>query len=276
MRNLILIQDIIKDITLYLNTHLYSYQNIQIKDICSITELEELFVILSNGYLIKYNTNQDKLINQIWNLNLINKEEEDQNQQQNQEDNKWFYVQYINENNSILCISYSGNICSIQSNRMNETWNEQPELEGSVDDGIGDALLSPNQTCLLIVTNNNTMLLMTNTFDVMNEIPIEPRQKNTSCRISWSGDSMQFVLYTVDAADNIARVRFYNRDLILLGESRTAADGPNSIVKNLLPFLSYAPNGSMIAIAQQKTPKKQQIAILERTGLKHGEFDIQV
>jgi hypothetical protein len=31
-------------------------------------------------------------------------------------------------------------------------------------------------------------------------------------------------------------------------------------VKNLLPCIAYAGNGSMIAAVQQKTPKKQQVS----------------
>lgn len=269
MRNLVLIQDVIKDIPTNLTPDITLTNDSSITDLYSITEENEMIILFSNGILVSYSVKQFNHEYKGWNLNFIN--ENDGN-----EDKQWFYVQYINENNSLVCISRSGSICSIQSNRITESWNENPEIEGAVDDGIADAALSPDQTCLLIVTNNNTMLLMTNSFDVMNEIPIEPRQKNTSCRISWNGDSMQFVLYSVDAVDGIARVRFYNRDLILLGEGRTAADGANAIVKNLLPFISYAPNGSMVAVAQQKTPKKQHIVLLERTGLKHGEFDVQV
>jgi hypothetical protein len=253
MRNLVTLQDQLQVFPFDLSPEIILNERLVIADICSVTERDEMFVLFNNGILVSYSTAKEryeKLPHEPWDLKLVGGSPDDE---------RWFYVQVIGETGSLISISHSGTICSIQTNRVTESWNDHPEIEGCVDDGIADACLSPDQTCILIVTNNNTLLLMTNTFDLISEIPIENRVPGSSCCLSWSGDSLQFALYSVDQADNIPRVRIYNRDLILLNESRTAADGPSAIVKNLLPCLSYAPNGSMIAVGHQKTPKKQQV-----------------
>jgi hypothetical protein len=255
MRNLIILQDLIHEFPVNLTPDLNLNQENKIVDICSITEREELLVLFQNGILVSHNTGKDKyekLEHEPWDLRNI----------AGSDVNQWFYVQVIGETGSLICISHAGTICSIQTNRVTDLWNDLPEIEGSVDDGIADALVSPDQTCLVIVTNNNTLLLMTNSFDLINEIPIENRVPDSPCTLSWCGDSMQFALYSVDSADNIPRIRLYNRDLILLNESRTTGDGAGAILRNLLPCMSYAPNGSMIAVGHQKTPKKQQVSFL--------------
>jgi hypothetical protein len=254
MRNLIILQDLIYEFPVNLTPNLSLNQENKIIDICSITEREELLVLFNNGILISHNTGKDKYEKfqyEPWDLRSIGGGGVGTNQ--------WFYVQVIGETGSLICLSHDGTICSIQTNRVTDSWNDLPEIEGCVDDGIAAALVSPDQTCLVIVTNNNTLLLMTNSFDLINEVPIENRVPDSPCSLSWCGDSMQFALYSVDNVDNIPRVRLYNRDLILLNESRTTGDGAGAILKNLLPCMSYAPNGSMIAVGQQKTPKKQQV-----------------
>jgi hypothetical protein len=252
MRNIVILQEILQFFPFDLTPDILLNEKLQIADICCATERDELFVLFNNGILVSHDTSKDsqKFSHEPWDLKLAGP---------SSEDTRWFYVQMIGETGSLICISRSGIICSIQTNRVTESWNDLPEIEGCVDDGIADACLSPDQTCLLIVTNNNTLLLMTNTFDLISEVPIENRVSGSPCCLSWSGDSLQFALYSVDQVDTIPRIRLYNRDLILLNESRTAADGPSAIVKNLLPCVSYAPNGSMIAVGHQKTPKKQQV-----------------
>lgn len=258
MRNLIILQELLYEFPVNLTPHLLlNHHSNKIIDICSVTEREEFFVLFENGILIsqKMGTKtSEQLEHEPWDLRSMSG-----GSSGSVNENQWFYVQVIGETASLICISHDGTICSIQTNRVTDSWNDFPEVEGCVDDGIADALVSPDQTCLVIVTNNNTLLLMTNSFDLINEVPIENRVPDSPCALSWCGDSMQFALYSVDAADNIPRVRLYNRDLILLHESRTTGDGSAAILRNLLPCLSYAPNGSMIAIGQQKTPKKQQV-----------------
>lgn len=228
---------------------LHSLDNSSIVDICSNPETNEILVLLNSGILISHRPlNADPI--EPWDLNVVGQDG----------DKSWFCVQAIGETGALICISHSGFICSVQKNKLTDAWNEIPESEGCVGDGLGHAMWSPDQTCLVLATNNSSLLLMTNTFDVINEVPIESRQSGSLCSLSWNGDGLQFALYSVDSSDGIGRIRLYSRDLVLLHESRTAADGPASIVKNLLPCIAYAGNGSMIAAVQQKTPKKQQVS----------------
>lgn len=252
MRNLIILQDLIQEFPCDLTPEIILHEKMNIVDVCAVTERDELLVLFNSGILLTHNISREKdnnIQHEPWDLCSLTESPDD----------KWFYVQVIGETNSIICISHTGTICSIKSNRITDIWNDVPEIEGCVDDGIADASASPDQTCIVIVTNNNTILLMTNSFDPINEVPIENRVPGSPCSLSWRGDSQQFALYTVDNVDNIPRVRIYNRELILINESRTAAEGAGAIVRNLLPCIAYAPNGSMIAVGQQKTPKKQQV-----------------
>lgn len=217
--------------------------------VCPNADNEEVVVLSNDGILVSHalSSKDGSLTSNPLDLNVVGEEG----------DRTWFSVNVIYELGLIVCVSHSGNIVSLQSGGSYSL----PESEGCVDDGIACASWSPDQTCFVIVSNNNSMLLMTNTFDVINEVPLNTRQPKSACCASWRGDGMQFALYSVDDVDNIARVRVYDRDLVLLTEGKTAAEGPAAIVKNLLPSLAYSPNGSLVACVQQRTPKKQQVSI---------------
>ena len=141
MKNLIIIENLIKEIFFFENEE-NSLEISQIIDLCLINESEELLILFSNERILLLSLkNEENYSKKEWNLKLIsNNEIEDQEEKKEEEEKKekekkeWFYIQYINENNSIVCISFSGLICSIQSNRITETWNNLPEIEGSIDD----------------------------------------------------------------------------------------------------------------------------------------------
>ena len=247
MRNLVILKDSVLEFQKELNPIVSLKQDSRIVGICSHDDKEEILVLTNDGILMSYCLSSvgGDMTNKPWALNEFG----------NEGDKLWFSVVMVYESNSIICISHSGNIMSLQT-----VSSAAPESEGCVDDGIADASWSPDQLCLVIISNNNTILLMTNTFDVITEVPIEPRLEGSQSCISWRGDGMQFALYSVDACDGIARMRMYDRDLVLLWEGKTAAEGPGAVVKNLLPCLAYSPNGSIVAGVQQRTPKKQQVS----------------
>ena len=118
--------------------------------------------------------------------------------------------------------------------------------------------------------------------------------------ISWRGDGEGLAVNTVDKEDNISRVRMYNQQLELLSTARNVADGPASVMRGIGQVVSYATNGSYIAVCQQQrgagnsattaasasvispvrsgvsAPQKLQVALVERNGLRHGDFDLQL
>jgi len=118
--------------------------------------------------------------------------------------------------------------------------------------------------------------------------------------ISWRGDGEGLAVNTIDKEDNISRVRMYNQQLELISTARNVADGPASVMRGIGQVVSYATNGSYIAVCQQQrgagnsatttasatavspvrssatAPQKLQVALVERNGLRHGDFDLQL
>jgi hypothetical protein len=229
----------------------------------------EILLLTNTGILISQGISSEggaQFHHEPWDLNLTTEDPSD---------SSWFAVKIVSETAAIVCLSHSGHIVSVASNRLTDEWADAPEAEGCVEAGIVAAAWNPDESVLVLVTHNDTLLCMTSSFELVSESPTLPRSPNSRCLVSWRGDGMQFSMYSVDATDNIAKVRLFSKDLELLFEGRSVGDGAQAVVKNLLPAMAYATNGSLIAVAQQRTPKKQQVVFLERSGLRHGEFDLQ-
>ena len=250
MRNLVILKDSVLCFCNELCPTVSLGKESKIVGICPNLDSEEVLVLTNNGILVAQSlaSSDTCLTSEPWCLNMVGEDD----------DQTWFSVGVVYESSTIVCISHSGNIVSLIVERSTGS-RPIPESEGCIDSGIADASWSPDQSCIAIVTNNDSILLMTNTFDVINEVPLESRLQGSTCCVSWRGDGLQFALYSVDAHDGIARVRMFDRDLVLLHTGKTAAEGHGAIVKNLLPSLAYAPNGSIVAGVQQRTPKKQQV-----------------
>jgi hypothetical protein len=77
-------------------------------------------------------------------------------------DVEWFDVEYVDELGSAICIARSGSIA-----RVDEGMSQQ---EGVIEGGIAAAHWSPDYHCLLIVTNNDSLLAMTPSWDVLQEV----------------------------------------------------------------------------------------------------------
>ena len=104
-------------------------------------------------------------------------------------DHTWFSLVSLRRNGSIVCLSKAGLIISISLDLCyTDKWCQVVDVEGDVDGGIADAAWSPDQTRLVIVTNNNTILSMNSEWDVLEEVPLaEHRAPGTSLQMSWRG-----------------------------------------------------------------------------------------
>ena len=195
-------------------------------------------------------------------------------------DNSWFNATVVAEIGAIVCISHAGMIVSVREDPNTGRQSDTFEVEGDVEGGIATACWNPESSNVLIVTNNDSILLMTCYWDVLEEIPLPSRVQNSPCSASWRGDGEFLTILTVDKEDSqedsIPHVRVYSKNLELISVGKNIADGPSGILKGLGSVVSYATNGSLIALSQQKTKTKQQIVFIEKNGLRHLEFDIQV
>ena len=245
--------------------------------IVSITRdvgLMQIYVLTNIGHLYSFDISEDGYISccnkTSIDLNIICN-----NDDNNNINNDWFLVSTISETSTLVCISHSGYIVSVKITNINDN-KYDIEQEGSVDGGIATAMWSPDQTSLIIVTNNNTILSMTSAWDVINEISYEPKLINSKCTISWRSDGEYFSLISIDSEDSITRIRIYNKYLEFISVGRNVNDGPAAVLKGLSPCVAYGSSGAFIAVAQQRVRQKYQVALLELNGLRHGDFDIRL
>ena len=190
--------------------------------------------------------------------------------------NNWSSITIISETNSLVCISRDGAIVKGDLNNGSVT---NFVLEGEVDGGIAAAQWSPDRSILAIVTNVDTVLLMTSYFDLINEISVPVHKADVGVSLSWRGDGSYFSLITHDILPegDLVRLHLYAKDGTYHGVGRNVGDGLAARVLGLSPSaVAYSPNGSLIAAPLQKTPTRLQIAFFEPNGLRHGEFDLQV
>jgi len=102
-------------------------------------------------------------------------------------DNQWFEVTFVAGTGCVVMISHSGAIASLEQLNEDEGGNANgtsypfvAEEIGCIEGGIATSAWSPDQSSLTIVTNNNTMLCMSSTWDVLQEIPITERTETDS------------------------------------------------------------------------------------------------
>ena len=191
-------------------------------------------------------------------------------------DDTWFDATFIGEIGAVVCVSHSGSIVSVREDPMTGRRCKTAEQEGDVDGGIAAASWNPDTSSLVIVTNNDSVLLMTAYWDVLEEITLPARLPGSACSISWRGDGEYFTILTVDKDLSIPQARVYTKKLELVSLGRNVADGPASVLKGLGNVVAYATNGSLIALSQQQGKGKLQIVFLEKNGLRHLEFPVQV
>ena len=146
-----------------------------------------------------------------------------------------------------MCLSKAGLIISISLDlSYTDKWCQVVDVEGDVDGGIADAAWSPDQTRLVIVTNNDTILSMNSEWDVLEEVPLaEHRAPGTSLQMSWRGSGEHFALQSVDSTTGLSSIRVYSSELELLSVGRNIADGPASVLKGVGGCVAFSTNGAL-------------------------------
>lgn len=249
---------------------------------CTVSDYGQglIFLLTDKGHLFAYDFNESSSVltlpanNSTTTTQWILNNALDDNEQQSFND--WFYVSLISETGNIVCISHSGAIVSIQENVTRGGYGTEMVLQGMVDGGIAAAQWSPDQSILVLVTNNHSLLAMTNTWDVVQEVPIVERSLNTACSLSWRNDGQYFALVSVDAEDSTARVRIYNKELEIHATGRNVAEGAAATLQGIGSSVAFGSGGALIAVFQQRVKGKHQIAFLEKNGLRHGDFDVKI
>ena len=198
MRNLLLLQDTI-------STSLTDVGASDLVALCRDLGSNNLFVLTDVGVLYSIDPLTGSQIGnqESWILS---------SECTNSSQHGWFNVTIVNETGAIVCISHSGLLVSIKEDPVTCQWSSTVEQEGDVEGGIATAAWSPDTSRLALLTNNNTLLLMTGFWDVLAEIPLPAsRVPHSSCDISWRGDGEYLTVVTTDAEDGITRARVYTK-----------------------------------------------------------------
>ena len=180
----------------------------------------------------------------------------------------WFNAEYVQDINCVICISHSGIIASVNVSTLTI------EEEGRVEGGIRCCAWSPDLSRLLLVTDDNSMVMLSSFFDCIREIPF-PRRPDSPSIVSWRGDAQSFAVFFIPANCEEGQVQIFSPDLELFAVGKNIAEGTEErFLQGLKPAMAVAPNGSLIAIAQQMPRRKLQVCFIENNGLRHGDFDI--
>ncbi|NXG38342.1 ELP1 protein, partial [Dromaius novaehollandiae] len=182
---------------------------------------------------------------------------------------------------------------------------KEVECVGTVDSGLSTMSWSPDQELVLLVTGQQTLIMMTRDFEPLTEKQIHQddfgeekfvalgwgkketqfhgsegkqaaHRKQTEVsptsawddgrpRVTWRGDG-QFVAVSAVCPETGARkIRVWNRELVLQSTSEP--------ISGLEQALAWKPSGSLIASTQEK-PNRHDVVFLEKNGLLHGEFTL--
>ncbi|KAE9404784.1 IKI3-domain-containing protein [Gymnopus androsaceus JB14] len=99
-------------------------------------------------------------------------------------------LRVIQDNRSLVAIMRNGDITTASLD------DEMPvmEVQGSVDDGFLAASWSPDDSLLALVTGLNKLILMTSTYDVISEAPMETSDfgQDTPINVGWGSKQTQF------------------------------------------------------------------------------------
>ncbi|KAH7928721.1 IkappaB kinase complex, IKAP component [Leucogyrophana mollusca] len=189
------------------------------------------------------------------------------------------------------------------------------DVPGSVDTGIVAAEWSPDDSYLTLITGEGNLILMTSTFDVLSEAPLETSdfgedtpinvgwgsketqfhgsigrahlKAGTSSipledavddglpRVSWRGDGAYFVVSSLSSSRQRV-LRVYTHE----GRLQSTLES----VVGLEASIAWRPNGGLIAGTQREVRSgphdvrnngKHDLVFFERNGLRHGEFGLR-
>ncbi|KAM7165656.1 elongator complex protein 1 isoform 4-T4 [Macrochelys suwanniensis] len=182
---------------------------------------------------------------------------------------------------------------------------KQLECVGSVDSGLTTMSWSPDQELVLLVTGQQTLIMMTKDFEPITEREIHQddfgegkfitvgwgkketqfhgsegkqaaHRKQTEVppaspsddgrpRVTWRGDGQFVAVSAICPHTGARKVRVWSRELVLQSTSEP--------IPGLEQALAWKPSGSLIASTQEK-PNKHDVVFFEKNGLLHGEFTL--
>ena len=188
------------------------------------------------------------------------------------------------------------------------TGQDKIEIVGSVDSGITTAAWSPDEELLAIVTQADTLILMSRDFEPATEATLTADDLQTSRHISvgWGKKETQFhgkgtralhdptIPETVDEGklseydDNKCTVAWRgdgaflainsiveHRRVVRVFTRDAVLDSVSEPVDGMESALSWQPSGNLIA-SVQRLQDRVDVVFFERNGLRHGQFSLRL
>ena len=188
----------------------------------------------------------------------------------------WRDLTFLESTDVLTAICSSGVIVSV-------TLNGAMELVGEFEHGILAESWSPDGEVLVLITvvpgesgmGRFVLISMNAHWDVLAEVDLPDCLDNESIALCWRPDGARFALSSVDASDNLRRIRIYGREDLSLQAIGRTEDGSGTLVPNLLGPLSWSgSNCSTLLTTIQRKGMKNLVAFLETNGLRHGQFTL--
>ncbi|XP_074136167.1 elongator complex protein 1 isoform X1 [Sminthopsis crassicaudata] len=206
-------------------------------------------------------------------------------------------VQDLLDQESVCVATAAGDVllCNLSTSQL--------ECVGNVASGLSVMSWSPDQELVLLVTGQQTLILMTKDFEPIMEKQIHQddfgeskfitvgwgkketqfhgsegkqaaylKQMNEQPalpwddhrpQVTWRGDGQFFAVSAVCPETGARKIRVWNRELVLQSTSEPVA--------GLGRALAWKPSGSLIASTQNK-PNQHDVVFFEKNGLLHGDF----
>ncbi|KIW95354.1 uncharacterized protein Z519_03938 [Cladophialophora bantiana CBS 173.52] len=217
------------------------------------------------------------------------------------------HLQYFSDIATCCLVLAGGDVVVVREDPNPD--QEKIEIVGTVDVGICAAAWAPDEELLAIVTRADTLVLMSRTFELLNEGTLSPEDLKVSKHVSvgWGHKETQFQGRRAKAMRDptmpekvdegkpspyedskvtvswrgdgqflaINSVVPNHRRVIRVFTREAVLDSASEPVDGMESALSWKPSGNLIA-SVKRSEDRIEIIFFERNGLRHGQFDLRM
>lgn len=215
-------------------------------------------------------------------------------------------LQHFSDSATSCLVLAGGDVVVVREDPLPD--QEKIEIVGSVDVGICAAAWAPDEELLAIVTRADTLVLMSRTFEPLNEatLSVDDLKASKHVSVGWGKKETQFQGKRAKAMRDptmpervdeglpspyedgkvtvswrgdgqyfaINSVVHGHRRVIRVFSREAVLDSASEPVDGLESALSWKPSGNLIA-GIKRSENQIEVVFFERNGLRHGQFDLR-